>query len=97
MMLTSGFNPASAVPYVVLTATTDHACRLLRRSSVDDRFQRGGIHLEGDVAVDELYRKDEAEFAALSNQPTFHAAHRAAFDTDPLTFDQARVRLGLAL
>ena len=42
-----------------------------------DRLQRGGIHLQGDVAVDELYRKHETEFAALSNQPAFHAAHRA--------------------
>src|ERR1700684_841844 len=69
----------------------------LRGSSVDDWLQRGCIHLQGNVAVDELYCKDETEFAGLSNQPTFHAAHRTALNTDPLTFDQTRVRLGLAL
>ena len=41
--------------------------------------------------------RTKRHLAALSNQPTFHAAHRAALDTNSLTLDQAGIRLGLAL
>jgi maleate cis-trans isomerase len=58
-------------------------------SSIDDRLERGCIHLHGYMVVDDLYRKYETPVVAFSNQATFYALHRTTLDTNPLTYDEA--------
>ena len=60
---------------------------------MNDWFQSRGIDLHGYVVVNNLYSKDEAPFAILSDQVAFHTLHSATLDPYALANHKAEVGL----